>query len=75
MAFPLQQYVYVYMAYLVYMDKQPWGRRKLGLVLTIQGELTEKQFAEVERRILKIAEKYNMGYGASDYAGLDMTVF
>lgn len=42
---------------------QNWGRRKKSLILTLQGELTEKQYEKVERAMLKIADRYNLGYG------------
>jgi len=40
-----------------------WGRRKKSVILTLQGELTEKQYEKVERAMLKIADRYNLGYG------------
>jgi len=43
-----------------------WGRRKKELVITIQGNLTTKQFEEVERRMLKICDKFDLGFQASD---------
>ena len=58
------------MAYPVYMTNQQWGRRKQDVVITIQGKLTEKQFEEIERRILRIVAKFDMGYGVSDEFGV-----
>lgn len=60
------------MHYRVYMEEQPWGRRKQEVVITIQGLLTEKQYEEVERRIFKIIEKFDMGFAASDEFGVTM---
>ena len=39
-----------------------WGRRKKMMTITIAGKLTEKQYEKVERAILKIAERYDLGY-------------
>ena len=48
-------------------DGKPWGRRKQEITITCVGDLTEKQYEEVERRMQKILEKFNMGYVASLY--------
>ena len=50
------------------MTKQPldasemWGRKKHMVVFTIQGNVTEKQYEKIQRALLKIADRYNMGY-------------
>jgi hypothetical protein len=51
-----------------------WGRKKQMCVLTIQGDLTEKQFLKIQRALLKIAERYRLGYGANDEMGYDLWV-
>jgi len=45
---------------------QDWGRRKRELTITIQGDLTEKQYEAVRRRMLKICEKHDLGFAAAD---------
>lgn len=46
------------------MTEQPWGRRKKQIIFTLQGDVTEKQYDKIERALLKIAIRYNMGYGS-----------
>jgi len=41
-----------------------WGRRKKLVTITLQGKLTEKQFEKIEDRLLKIAERYDLGFGS-----------
>lgn len=48
-------------------DGKPWGRKKQEITITCAGDLTEKQYEEVERRIQKILEKFDMGYAATLY--------
>ena len=55
------------MPYAVYMANKQWGKKKKMCLLTIQGALTEKQYEEVYRRMLKIAEKFDIGFGADYY--------
>tara|TARA_R100000458_G_C8268387_1_gene243223 strand:+ start:601 stop:750 length:150 start_codon:yes stop_codon:yes gene_type:complete len=43
-----------------------WGRRKRNVVFTLQGDCTEKQTEKIYERMLKIAEKYNLGAGWTD---------
>ena len=52
-----------------------WGRKKQMCLLTIQGDLTEKQFLKIQKAMLKIAERYGMGYGANDELGHDLWVW
>jgi len=60
------------------MTKQPldalemWGRKKQMVMFTIQGDVTAKQFEKIQRALLKIAERYNMGYAANDDLGYDV---
>ena len=49
-----------------------WGRKKQMIVMTIQGNLTEKQFEKIQRALLKIVDRYNMGYAANDELGYDV---
>ena len=42
----------------------PWGRKKRMITITCAGDLTEKQYEEVERRLTKILEKFDMGSSA-----------
>jgi hypothetical protein len=34
------------------------------MLLTLQGDLTEKQFEKIEKALLKIAIRYKLGMGA-----------
>ena len=43
-----------------------WGRRKRNVIFTLQGDVTEKQAAKIWRRMLRIAETYNLGGGWND---------
>lgn len=43
-----------------------WGRKKRELTITIQGDLTAKQYEEVRRRMLKICDKYDLGFATAD---------
>jgi hypothetical protein len=54
------------------MEDQPWGRRKRMIIFTIQGDVTEKQAEKIQLALLKIADRYNMGYGANDDSGFDV---
>ena len=47
-----------------------WGKKKQMITLTLQGNLTEKQFEKIEKALLKIAVRYKLGYGALDEMGL-----
>jgi len=46
-----------------------WGRKKKEIVITLQGDLTEKQFEKIDRALYKIAVRYDLGYGAIDEDG------
>ena len=49
-----------------------WGRKKHMIVFTLQGDVTEKQFEKIQRALLKIADRYNMGYAANDKLGYEV---
>ena len=40
-----------------------WGRRKLLVTFTLQGKVTEKQAEKIYERMMRIAERYDLGYG------------
>tara|TARA_Y100000004_G_C8865472_1_gene390948 strand:- start:685 stop:840 length:156 start_codon:yes stop_codon:yes gene_type:complete len=40
-----------------------WGRRKEMVIFTVQGKFTEKQYERIRKALLKIAERYDVGYG------------
>ena len=52
---------------------EKWGKKKQIILLTLQGNLTEKQFEKIQNTLLKIAVRYKLGYGASDELGYDFT--
>lgn len=43
--------------------KSTWGRRKNMVTFTVQGKFTEKQFEKIQKALLKIAKRYDVGYG------------
>lgn len=40
-----------------------WGRKKRLVGFTLQSKMTEKQFEKMRERLLKIAERHEMGFG------------
>ena len=40
-----------------------WGRRKNMVIFTVQGKFTEKQYQKIQKALLKIAVRYDVGYG------------
>jgi hypothetical protein len=43
-----------------------WGRKKLLVTFTLQGKVTEKQAEKIYERMMRIAERYDLGYGETE---------
>jgi hypothetical protein len=44
-------------------EKSTWGRKKEMVIFTVQGKFTQKQYEKIQKALLKIAVRYDVGYG------------